>query len=76
MQTKKIQIIDSILKDADTVDGKHADEFATSEHTHSYSEIEGALTVTDAVTENDTMPVTSGAVYSELKSIVDALATI
>lgn len=43
MATKKLQILNSIIKqaeNADTLDGKHASEFAEYGHIHSYNDLE------------------------------------
>lgn len=53
MATKKIQILDSIIKqaeNADTLDGKHAEEFALSSDVNTLQQLVGDTPVASQIT--------------------------
>lgn len=52
MSTKKLQILNSVIKqaeNADTIDGKHADEFATTSDVNSLKTLVGDVAVSEQI---------------------------
>lgn len=59
MSTKKLQLIDNLIKNADTVDGKHANEFASASDVEALKEkVNGiSYSVDDDLSDTSTNPV-------------------
>jgi len=61
---------------ADTIDGKHADDFAGANHTHNYSELNGLPNIPNKVSElqNDSGFITIGDVHTHTnKKVLDSI---